>query len=99
MPAFLKMFLASLLAVVVGGLLVFFFVLVFIGGKLAKDIPRVHPGSVLVLDLGQHYQEQLQKNALNILNGREKVPGLYDVVRLLAKAKTDRDITGLYVIA
>ena len=99
MPGFLKMFLASLLAVVVGGLLVFFFILVFIGGKIAKDIPKVHPGSVLVLDLGQHYKEQSQNDPFSALSGRSKVPGLYDVVRLLARAKADNYIKGLYIIA
>jgi protease IV len=98
MPGFLKIFLASLLAVVIGSLLFFFFIVVFIGGKIAKNIPKVQARSVLVLDLGQHYAEQLRKEPLSFVNGHDEVPGLYDLVRLLSKAKTDRNIAGIYII-
>lgn len=100
MRSFFKIFLASLLAMVVFSLIIFFFAVALVGGMATKNTPRVHPKSVLVLDLGQHYAEQLQKDPLGIFSGADKdVPGLYDVIRLLDKAKTDKNIAGLYVIA
>ena len=55
----------------------------------------------MVLNLGQHYMEQAQENYLSLLSsdGDKDVPGLYDVVRLLHKAKTDKNISGVYIIA
>lgn len=100
MRSFFKTFLASLLAVAVFSLLVFFLLMAFIGGLAAKDVPRVRAKSVLVLDLGQHYAEQLQENPFAAFGGGDKgVPGLYDVVRLLDKAKNDKNIEGIYIIA
>lgn len=84
---------------IVFGLLAFFILIAFIGGLASKDRPRVRPKSVLVLDLGQHYAEQLQDNGFGALGGGSDVPGLYDVVRLLARAKEDKNISGLYIIA
>lgn len=100
MPGFLKTFLASLLAMTVFALLAFFLLIAFIGGLASKEAPRVRAKSVLVLDLGQHYAEQLQEDPLAAFSGADKgVPGLYDVVRLLDKAKTDKNIAGIYIVA
>jgi protease IV len=101
MGSFFKMFFASLLSLIIFGLLGIFFMVVFIGGLTSKGKPSVGPKSVLVLDLGQHYMEQEQQNALSAFssNDEKDVPGLYDVIRLLHKAKTDKDISGIYIIA
>lgn len=100
MRSFFKIFFASLLALTVFTLLVFFFLVVFIGGLASKETPKVLPKSVLVLDLGQHYAEQLQENPLSIISSENKdIPGLYDVIRLLHRAKADKDIAGIYIIA
>lgn len=99
MRSFFKVVLASLLAMVVFTLIVFFFFIGYLGGKLSKDMPKVYSQSVLVLDLGQQYAEQVKKNPLAVLGKGNDVPGVYDVVRLLAKAKTDKRISGLYILA
>src|SRR6185503_18057301 len=100
MRSFFKVFFASLLALVIFTIIVFFFTLTFIGRLASKNEVKVEPNSVLVLDLGQHYAEQLKDVPFAILSGEDKdVPGLYDVVRLLQRAKTDKDISGLYIKA
>ena len=100
MGSFFKSFFAALLALFVFTLLLFFFLAAYIGGVASKKTPKVESNSVLVLDLGQHFAEQIKTNPLGVLSSdREDVPGLYDVVRLLQKAKTDRDIAGIYIIA
>jgi protease-4 len=100
MRSFFKTFLAALLALAVFSLLVFVFFAAWVGGLAAREVPRVESNSVLVLDLAQHYPEQLKKNPLGVLSAnQEDVPGLYDVVRLLQKAKSDKDIAGIYIIA
>jgi protease-4 len=100
MRSFFKTFLAALLALAVFSLLVFVFFVAWIGGIAAREVPTVESNSVLVLDLAQHFPEQLKKNPLGVLSAeQEDVPGLYDVVRLLQKAKSDKDIAGIYIIA
>jgi protease IV len=100
MGSFFKTFFAALLALVIFTLLVFFFLVAIVGGITSKDRPRVEAKSVLVLDLGQHYAEQLQENPLGVLSSeQEDVPGLYDVIRLLQKAKSDKKVAGIYIVA
>ncbi|HUM64868.1 MAG TPA: S49 family peptidase, partial [Chitinophagaceae bacterium] len=65
-----------------------------------KDKPRIASNSVIVLDLAQHYREQVTQNPLAILSSNQSdVPGLYDVIRLLKLAKADKNIAGIYIIA
>lgn len=100
MRSFFKIFFASLLA-----LFVFCVLGVFIlGGAVAalasREKPDVAGKSVLMLDLSQHFNEKVQKNPLGTLSGTESdVPGLYDVVRLIRHAKSDKNISGIYVVA
>ena len=97
MPSFLKSFLASFLALVVFSMLAFF---LLIGLIPSKSRPVVEQGSVLVVDLGQHFHEQTQPNPLAVFaSGEEDVPGLYDVVRLIQRATTDKRIAGIYLIS
>ncbi|HEX7847336.1 MAG TPA: signal peptide peptidase SppA [Chitinophagaceae bacterium] len=99
MRSFFKTFFAALLALIIFSVLVFFLVTIFIG-KLAKsDQPAVHAHSVLVLDLGHQFKEQMQENPLALLSGdKEKnIPGLYDVVRLLREAKNDKRVEGIFI--
>jgi protease-4 len=100
MRSFFKTFFASLLALVIFTLLIFFFLVAYIGGLTSKATPKVEAKSVLVLDLGQHYAEQLKKDPFGVLSSEDAdVPGLYDVIRLLEKAKTDKHISGIYIVA
>jgi protease-4 len=98
---FFKMFFASLFALTIFSLLVILFFVIVVGDLTSKGKPKVESKSVLVLNLGQHYKEQANDNFLSVLgNDDEKdIPGVYDVVRLLHKAKTDKNISGIYIIA
>jgi protease-4 len=100
MRSFFKTFFASMLALVIFSLLVLVLAVLFVNG-LSNNKPSIRSQSILVLDLGQHYKEQVQENTLALLtkDGEKQVPGLYDVVRLLQKAKTDKDIVGVYILA
>ncbi|HEY6505616.1 MAG TPA: signal peptide peptidase SppA, partial [Chitinophagaceae bacterium] len=100
MWSFFKTFFACLLALVIFCLLAFFFFAAVIGGIASKEAPKVKERSVLVLDMGQHYKELKQENPLAVFKGGESdVPGLYDVVRLLRIAETDKKISGIYIVA
>ena len=100
MRSFFKTFFAALLALVVFGLLVFLILVSAVKGLASGDKPQVPAGSVLVLDLSQVYKEQVQKDVIGNLSGDDRdIPGLYDVVRLLRAAKTDKNIAGVYVVA
>ncbi len=97
---FFKIVLGCLLALIVFSLLAVFFLLSMAGGLASKDKPAIASKTVIVLDLGQQFREQVRQNPLGIFSSDEKdVPGLYDVVRLLQVAKTDNDIAGIYIIA
>jgi protease-4 len=93
------MFFASLLALVIFALLVFFFFAAWIAGLTSSSKPKVAEQSVLVINLGQHYKEQIQEDPFGRLSGdKEKdTPGLYDVVRLIDKATRDEKIAGIYL--
>jgi protease-4 len=100
MGSFFKMFFASLLAMVAFCLLAFFFFIAFVASVAVKDKPGVKKQSVLVLDLGVHFEEQKQDNFLGFVSSQASdIPGLYDLVRLIQKAKTDKNIEGIYIIA
>jgi protease IV len=96
---FFKTFFAALLAMVVFTVILLFFLAAWVGNLASSDKPRIEEKSVLVIDLGQHYQEQVQENPFGALTGDEEknIPSLYDVVRLINKAATDEKITGIYL--
>lgn len=103
MKSFLKSFLAALLALFVFSFLGFF---LFMGmvvaiGSFSKSDTKIDAKSVLQIDLSNKYEEQRVTNYQSILKteGLDKLPGLYDVIRLIKKAKTDDHIKGIYIIA
>ena len=99
--SFFKPFFVSLLALVIFSLFVALLVVIIVGGITSKDKPRVEKKSVLVLNLSQHFKEQVKNNFFSALSSEddEDIAGMYDVVRLLYKAKTDKKISGIYIIA
>ena len=101
MRGFLKMFFASLLAFFVLCLIVFFMIAGFIGQLAVSKKSVIEGNSVLVLDLSQTFHEQKQDNLLSDLGSENQydVPGLYDVIRLIAHAKLDSTIKGIYIKA
>lgn len=101
MRSFFKVFFASLLALVVFSLIVFFLLAAVIGGLTTESKPVVADGSVLLLDLSQSFREQAKENPLSAFSSDDEldVPGLYDVLRLIKKAKEDKLIRGIFLKA
>jgi len=99
MGGFFKMFFASLLALIIFSVIGFFLFLVLIAGLAKSDAPLVEKNSVLVINIGQSFQEQKKENPLAILSSNDElsVPGVYDVVRLIQKAAKDEKIKGIYL--
>lgn len=101
MKSFLKYFLAAFLALFVFCLISFFFMMGMAGGAMSKAAPRITKKSVLQIDLTNNYEEQPIKNFQSVMKseGFDAQPGLYDVIRLIKKAKTDNNISGIYLVA
>jgi protease IV len=101
MKGFFKIFFASLVSLIVFTLIVFFLIVAWITNLVTSEKVKTEPKSVLVIELSQHYQEQEVKNPLSTISDDPEAdrPGLYDVIRLIAKAKTDNDIAGIYLTA
>ena len=89
MRSFFKIFFASLLAMIV-----FLVIGIFIvGGLMGALISNLSSPSesetgstaVLVVDLGQTYQEQTRENPIASFSSADQYdyPGLYDVVRMI----------------
>ena len=98
MRTFFKIFFASFLAIFIFSLICFFIIVGAISGITSREKPRIADKSVLVLDLGQHFNEQLQNDPLDELTGTDgNAPGLYDVLRLIKHAKDDKHISGIYI--
>jgi protease-4 len=101
MNSFFKMFFASLLSLFIFSLILFFLFVGFIASLASSDKVSVASKSVLVLDLGQNFKEQKVENPLSALSSNDEmdIPGLYDVVRLIHRAKNDKNISGIFIIA
>ena len=99
MRSFFKIFFASLLSLVIFSLICLFLGVAFISALASKDKPRVPAKSVLVINLSENFHEQVRNNPLSVVSGTSDVPGLFDVIRLINYAKTDNDISGIYIKA
>jgi protease-4 len=99
--SFLKMFFAALLALIVFCGVIFIFFSLLVGGLMSKDVSSVEPRSVLFIDLAKSYNE---KKVLNPFleftgNAENEVPTLYELIRLVQRAKSDSLIKGIYLKA
>lgn len=101
MRSFLKIFFATLVALVVFTLAIFFALSAIIGSATSPTRPSIGSNAVLVLDLNQTFDEQAKSNPLNTLfdNPSNDIPGLYDMVRMIRYAKADSAIKGIYIKA
>lgn len=99
MRQFLKIFFASLLAMGVFLVIIFFILAGFIGAVATPDKPETGTKAVLYIDLAQTINEQAQDNPLSGFNADDKydTPGLYDIVQLINHAKTDSAVKGIYL--
>jgi protease-4 len=96
MGSFFKTFFASLLALVIFSLIVFFVLIGLAKGLAEKDEPEISGKSVLTLDLSKPFPEHKASSAFASL-GEEESPTLFEVVRLIRHAKEDEDIAGIYI--
>jgi protease IV len=99
MRSFFKIFFASLLSLVIFSLICLFLAVAFVTALASKDKPEVPAKSVLVINLSQNFHEKKQSNPLSAVSGESDVPGLYDVIRLINYAKTDNNVSGIYIEA
>jgi protease-4 len=99
MNSFLKIFLASLLALFVFSILVFFITLGFVSGLAVRDKTETGAKAVLVVDMTVAYPEIRMENTLGAFTGGDNydIPSLYDVVRMIRHAKSDSAIKGIYI--
>ena len=98
MNSFIKVFLASLLALFVFMLVGFFLLTAII--RMATDAkPETGDKAVLVIDLEDAYQEQMRSNPLAAFSSDDPYnqPGLFDLVRMIKHAKSDSSIKGIYI--
>src|SRR5947209_13568319 len=98
MGSFFKTFFASLLALLIFSLLVFFIIAGAVGTLAKKDKPNVEAQSVLTIDLSKHFTEHATSSPLAVL-GEEAPPALFEVIRLINHAKDDKNIAGIFIKA
>lgn len=102
MKSFFKIFFASLLAIVVFCVLLFFIFLGIVSVASSSDKPTIAANSVLVLDLSKNYPDFQQPSIefnLNLKKLSSQPPSLYDVVRMIDYARNDANIKGIYIKA
>ncbi|HTR28613.1 MAG TPA: signal peptide peptidase SppA [Puia sp.] len=99
MSGFFKSFFASLLALIVFAGFLFLFLIILFGAIFSPSRPAVGEKAVLVIDLGQEYREQAVDNPLAALGSDDEydIPGVYDLVRIIRRAKRDSAIKGIYL--
>jgi len=104
MKQFFKFFFASLLALIVAGVLFFIISLGIIGTAVSsiskEETIIVKDNSVLFIDLGDPLHEIGQSNVLSVITGgATSAFGLNDVLNSIAEAKGDNKIKGIYLKA
>ncbi|WP_276481149.1 signal peptide peptidase SppA [Paraflavitalea pollutisoli] len=101
MNSFLKIFLASLAALFLFTVIMFFITMGFVSGLTAQKKETTGEKAVLVLDLSQTFSEVKKENPLAGFGGGDQysLPSLYETVRLIRYAKTDSSVKGIYIKA
>lgn len=99
MNSFFKIFFASLAALFLFTIMVFFMAVGFLSGLASPKKEKTGANAVLVLDLSQTFQEIKVENPLAGVGDREQynIPALFDVVRLIRHAKNDSAVKGIYI--
>ncbi len=95
------MFFAAILALIVFCGVIFLFFSFFLSGIMASDVARVPSRSVLYIDLSRNYAEKKMENILLSITGNieDEIPTLYELTRIIRKAKSDTMIRGIYLKA
>lgn len=99
MNSFFKFFFASLMALLVFTLIGLLILLGIVSSVASRDKEQTGVKAVLVLDLSMHFPELAVENPLAGLGGQDQfdIPSVYDVVRLIDRAKSDSSVKGIYI--
>jgi protease-4 len=93
------MFFAAILALFVFCGVIFLIFSSFLSGIMADDVVKVPAKAVLYIDLSKSFSEKKIQNPLLSLTGNieDEVPTLYELTRMIKKAKTDTLVKGIYL--
>ncbi len=97
MNTFFRSFFATLLALVaftIIGFTVFYFI---IDSMVDVSNKKMDAKTVLVIDLNQTYKEQRQDDSSIPGSNESTIVGLYDIIQLVNYAKTDDNVTGIFI--
>jgi protease-4 len=94
MRSFFKIFFASLLALVIFTLILFFFLIGLASSLTKKSKPELEAKSVLTIDLSKKFDEHSTPSRIPAL-GDGNTPTLSEAIRLIQYAKTDKNISGI----
>lgn len=99
MNSFLKIFLASLLALIVFTVAAFFMLVGMAGSLASSEKPTIGGKAVLMVNLEDYYQEIAEEDPIAELTAGEnnQTPALYDLLRLIRHAKSDSAVKGIYL--
>ncbi len=101
MKEFFKMFFASILAMVIGGIILIFIFVGILAG-VAKSVTdkdnKAVSGDVLMIDLTHKIHETGASNPFAAFSDDSpNEPGLYDLMKAISRAKTDGAIKGIFL--
>ncbi len=101
MRAFVKFFLAALLALVLFFGLVFVVMLTAIGSLASRSQSPAPGRSILYIDLSRHYAERKVENPFKLFSGDDdgETPTLRELVRLVDMASKDSSVKGIYLLS
>lgn len=101
MRSFFKIFLASFLALLVFCAIGFFFFMGMASSAVSSSMPLITDPSVLKINLAEPFTEIPSRDVQSMVQAKslEETPSLYDVIRLIKKAKTDDRIKAIYLEA
>lgn len=102
MKEFFKMFFASLLAMIIAGVVGLIIIIAVIAGLVSKTshekTAKIEANSVLVIDVEKRFHEQGQSNSIAaFLNDESYSGGLYDLTHAINYAKTDANVKGILI--
>lgn len=97
MRSFFKIFFAALLAIFVFCFVIFLLLVSAAKGLTDKDESEVAANSILTIDLAKHFPEHTASTPFGVFDGEDETPSLFDVVRLVAEAREDKNIAGIYL--
>ena len=102
MKQFLKYVLATVVGLVVAGLLMgFFSMLMFMGMAMGTSAPKVEKNSVLVMKLNGTLSERTEENPFDMLMGGAGTSALSleNMLKAVEQAKENENVKGLYMEA